>query len=1067
LLAGGSRWVGALTTVTLIALALLGGPAGRWGGVLGLVALLVFTPAGERIGLRALFSPATFYLDVLGPFSSSAGALLLLAGLIAIAALHRAQIGVAPRTWRVVVALALAGAAPWIMLELASGISPPSTGTTLGGWVAWQATMMLTGGAIGLAASRMAAGRRESSVWTLPALLVTVLPLAVLGLIWWQPPGRWPVLFGVAWVIPIWLAVQPAPRVRQLASIGLVAGAAACLLTWGQTVQGRILLAERDVRRIEGGDPVAIGFLERFADDLLAGPPPGTAAELYALWRRSPLSQEDYPGVMVTWEPEGQRRATLQLSELDLQSADLEMLSETARDSLYPILRTLTRELGVHYAIAVPYANGAVATVAVAPRSQLIRPVLVGRFLRGERRLYAPYSIKLGESPADGEPRPDDGWSRDGWTLRGGWLVQLQGTRPQHLHVVVELKDLSQLLVRGALLVVLDVLLLLLLGFIGSGIAGRLRLPSGWPDGVRFHSYRNRLALALAAFFVIPTLGFATWSVGRVRTDAVRGRDLLIQQTLSDAVGTAGTFPAGSGTIPAQLDELAERLNTDLLWYEGGDLAYASAEVLAQLGLLDPYLPADVHLALSERDELEFTHDAVIGGQLTRVGYRAIGSAGDLVALAAPRLVELSDIQREQEDLLYGLFLVTVLGLGGALSLAAYASRTLARPVQSLESAAGAVGRGAPVPPFDDDIPTEFVSVVNAFERMAHDVVASQDALEAARRRTATVLANVATGVVALDRAMRVTIANAAAQVVLDATLPPGAAIDTVTAGEWDAVWGWVERSQRDTDAQEGQEEFTVRGRRIRVRVAPLQTDPRGCVVALDDVTEITNAVRVLAWGEVARQVAHEIKNPLTPIRLGVQHLQRARRQGSADFDSTLERTAQQILAEIERLDAIARAFARFGAPPTEEAPVESVDLVAIAHDAAALYALGGTTKVTVEADDAAVARARKDEFKEVLINLVENARDAAATEVTITIRHDERRQATVEVKDNGKGIHEADLPQVFEPHFSTTTSGTGLGLAICRRLVESWGGTIGVGSDPGVGTVVTLTVPGGPEPDA
>jgi nitrogen fixation/metabolism regulation signal transduction histidine kinase len=243
--------------------------------------------------------------------------------------------------------------------------------------------------------------------------------------------------------------------------------------------------------------------------------------------------------------------------------------------------------------------------------------------------------------------------------------------------------------------------------------------------------------------------------------------------------------------------------------------------------------------------------------------------------------------------------------------------------------------------------------------------------------------------------------------------------------------------------------------------VAPLQTDPRGCVVALDDVTEITNAVRVLAWGEVARQVAHEIKNPLTPIRLGVQHLQRARRQGSADFDSTLERTAQQILAEIERLDAIARAFARFGAPPTEVAPVEPVDLVAVARDAAALYTLGGTTSVSVQADEAPFARARKDEVKEVLINLVENARDAGATEVRIAVSDDGNGWAVIEVGDDGTGIPEADLPQVFEPHFSTTTSGTGLGLAICRRLVESWGGTIGVESDPGAGTTVALRIPG------
>src|SRR5207249_2335291 len=96
----------------------------------------------------------------------------------------------------------------------------------------------------------------------------------------------------------------------------------------------------------------------------------------------------------------------------------------------------------------------------------------------------------------------------------------------------------------------------------------------------------------------------------------------------------------------------------------------------------------------------------------------------------------------------------------------------------------------------------------------------------------------------------------------------------------------------------------------IRVQIASLGPTPNGCVVALDDATALTRAARVLAWGEMARQVAHEIKNPLTPIRLGIQHLQRARAAGRAsDFDATLAETAARILAEIDRPDALARVF--------------------------------------------------------------------------------------------------------------------------------------------------------------
>src|SRR5256885_9015835 len=136
---------------------------------------------------------------------------------------------------------------------------------------------------------------------------------------------------------------------------------------------------------------------------------------------------------------------------------------------------------------------------------------------------------------------------------------------------------------------------------------------------------------------------------------------------------------------------------------------------------------------------------------------------------------------------------------------------------------------------------------------------------------------------------------------------------------------------------------FVVGRRQIRVQLASVGPAPDGCVVALDDATALTRAARVLAWGEMARQVAHEIKNPLTPIRLGIQHLQRARgKRDGRDFDATLDETAERILAEIDRLDAIARAVSRFAPPPAAAPPLEPVDGYAVAREVVHPYTLGG-----------------------------------------------------------------------------------------------------------------------------
>jgi nitrogen fixation/metabolism regulation signal transduction histidine kinase len=348
---------------------------------------------------------------------------------------------------------------------------------------------------------------------------------------------------------------------------------------------------------------------------------------------------------------------------------------------------------------------------------------------------------------------------------------------------------------------------------------------------------------------------------------------------------------------------------------------------------------------------------------------------------------------------------------------------------------------------------------------MAADLNASRTALEEAQRRTAAVLRNVASGVVAVDTHGHVLLANPRAETLLETSLAPGAPFDGAGGKPVsDIVRDFLASEREDEDFA-----LTVGSQQLRGTLTRLGRG--GAVVTIDDVTELARAQRVLAWGEMARQVAHEIKNPLTPIRLGVQHLKRARADKRVDFDRVLDQNVSQILAEIDRLDEIARAFSRYGAAPDERARAAAVDVAAVVREVVALERMGeekGPAWVEEGTDVPVLAMARVDELREVLLNVLENARHAGASRVVVRLasggRDDGSPAVTITVDDNGQGIAADVLPRIFEPHFSTRTSGSGLGLAISRQLVEGWGGTIRVESDPGHGAAVSIELAPPPE---
>ena len=506
---------------------------------------------------------------------------------------------------------------------------------------------------------------------------------------------------------------------------------------------------------------------------------------------------------------------------------------------------------------------------------------------------------------------------------------------------------------------------------------------------------------------------------------------------------------------PEVLRAEARRLDTKLLVYQAGVLIGASDSTFADLAPMGSLLRPEVAIGIDVADEVMATKAEALGNTTGMLGYRALPGSRGMLVLAAPARVDDVLLERRRRDLGVLVLFATALGAAAALWLSALAARQLARPIAALRQAARAVARGENEVPLDGNTVSEFLPVFSAFRAMAHDLGASRAELLEAQHRTDAVLRTVASGVIAVDEMGRVILANPRADALLAGVPAAGAPVSALGVPTIMArVTGFL-IGERTADGFE----MTLDGRTLRGQLTRLESG--GAVLTLDDVTEMARAQRVLAWGEMARQVAHEIKNPLTPIRLGVQHLRRA--FGRPDFDRVLEQNVTRILTEIDRLDEIARAFSRYGGAPETRAPAIPTNVAAIVRDVVALETLGESHVAwhCTTDDDIPDAFARPDELREVLLNLFENARLADARTVTASARttraEDGLSHVQIEVTDNGSGIPAAVLPRIFEPHFSTRTSGSGLGLAISRRMIESWGGAVTIESAAGSGTTVRV----------
>jgi len=460
-----------------------------------------------------------------------------------------------------------------------------------------------------------------------------------------------------------------------------------------------------------------------------------------------------------------------------------------------------------------------------------------------------------------------------------------------------------------------------------------------------------------------------------------------------------------------------------------------------------------------------------------------IADLADSVEFAAVRYQELNFLRDSlKKSFVLMLVLILLLSLLAALWVAFVSIRYIVAPVRELVKgtrlvAAGHYEQQLPVTTQDD-----LGFLVESFNAMTSRLAQARDQarlasieVESQRAYLETVLANLTSGVISFDAQGRIRTANPAANRILKLfinhyagqTLQPLADERPDLARLVHSVQAMLDNEDDwqlsvTLTSLHGRQDLLCRGTRLFTETG----ERLGSVVVFDDVTDMIQAQKNAAWGEVARRLAHEIKNPLTPIQLAAERLQHKLAPVLDDNQgAVLERSTRTIIQQVEAMKKMVDEFSEY-ARPSKRQP-EALNMAELAQAVIALYTgqsgvafkLRGTENVPrIYADPVSM--------RQVLHNLLKNALEAinGDGEIQLTFRgiddHD-GKHLEIGVYDNGPGIAPEQLERIFEPYVTTKPKGTGLGLAIVKKIVEEHGGSIGVDTrhQPGAGFVIRLPV--------
>jgi nitrogen fixation/metabolism regulation signal transduction histidine kinase len=431
------------------------------------------------------------------------------------------------------------------------------------------------------------------------------------------------------------------------------------------------------------------------------------------------------------------------------------------------------------------------------------------------------------------------------------------------------------------------------------------------------------------------------------------------------------------------------------------------------------------------------------------------------------------------------LAFVLLLSLLAAIYGAFVLSRRLVAPIQDLVAGTRAVAMGD----FDTRLPTptrdEIGFLVSSFNDMTQrlatarrEASVSQALVEAERTNLEVILARLSTGVLALETDLTIRTANQASGSILGVDLERRAGESLAKIAEENPLLEQfvdVARVHLDAGETEWREQIVLRGevgrRVLSCACTTLPGDEShvpGYVIVFDDITALLQAQRDSAWGEVARRLAHEIKNPLTPIQLSAERMRRKYLHTMSDEDAqVLDRATHTIVQQVEAMKEMVNAFSDYARAPDMDFAL--FDIGKLAHEVVDLYRAqeSGVEIVLTTDPTMPLIAADMGRVRQMLHNLIRNAVEAlegtsdGRIDVHISAAEiDEVEIIQIKVEDNGPGFSTGSVNQVFDPYVTTKPKGTGLGLAIVKKLVEEHVGSIRASNRKDGGAMISIRLP-------
>ena len=429
---------------------------------------------------------------------------------------------------------------------------------------------------------------------------------------------------------------------------------------------------------------------------------------------------------------------------------------------------------------------------------------------------------------------------------------------------------------------------------------------------------------------------------------------------------------------------------------------------------------------------------------------------------------------------------VAMLILFGATWFGFYVARGITVPIQRLAEATVAIARGNLNVRIAAKATDEIGTLVDSFNRMTQDLRTSKSKLEEANRSlkqsnleledrrayTEAVGDTIAAGVLSIDRTGTIGTFNPSAERILGIwgdQLRGQSANEAFKAFGLDlfqTAYDRIRADERDSLSLEGLMDIQGKFLTIGLNVSRMRNEAGedlGFVLVFEDLTELIKAQKVAAWQEVARRVAHEIKNPLTPIQLSAQRLQKKFAEKAPDFEHVFKESTDVIVNEVSSLKRLVDEFSKYARLPAPQMSKQS--LHDVLHEVVTLYkSAHRDVQFLVEPDESLPAsNFDREQIKRVFVNLFDNAIQAMNQKgrLWVATRYDTKRhRAVVSVADEGTGIHPEDQERLFVPYFSRKKTGTGLGLAIVHRIITDHEGQITAANNNPKGAVFTFELP-------